>query len=248
VDIHLAQINIGTMIAPVDDPAVAEFMDGLDRINAQADTAPGFVWRLQTEDGNATSIHIFPNPLQLVNMSVWESAESLKDYVYRTDHVDFFRRRAMWFEADVKRVALWWIPAGTVPDLTDAVRRVEFLERHGSSPYAFGFAHPPKPLLIESTTLDDPSIADLFSRLDHESNEMDPESVVGPRGTIVRATYDGRAVACGAIRVIDDDTAEVTRLLVDPSVRDLKIGEAVLDQLEQHAQRRGCERVRFLRT
>lgn len=138
-DLHLAQINIGVMVAPTDDPAVAEFMDNLDRINADADAAEGFVWRLQTEQGNATDIQIFPNPLQLVNMSVWESVESLKSYVYRTDHVEFFRRRAEWFEADGRKVALWWIPAGTVPDLADAVRRVEHLEAHGPSAYAFGF-------------------------------------------------------------------------------------------------------------
>lgn len=136
---HIAQINIGVMIAPTDDPAVAEFMDNLDQINAQADAAEGFVWRLQSEQGNATDIQIFPNPLQLVNMSVWESVETLKAYVYRTEHVDFFRRRAEWFEAGGKRVALWWIPAGTIPDLDDAVRRVQYLEEHGPTPYAFGF-------------------------------------------------------------------------------------------------------------
>jgi len=137
--LHIAQINIGVMVAPTDDPAVAEFMDNLDRINAQADAAEGFVWRLQSEQGNATDIQIFPNPLQLVNMSVWESVATLKAYVYRTDHVDFFRRRAEWFEGHAKRVALWWIPAGTIPSLDDAVRRVEYLEQHGPTPYAFGF-------------------------------------------------------------------------------------------------------------
>jgi hypothetical protein len=138
-ELHIAQINIGVMVAPTDDPAVAEFMDNLDRINAQADAAEGFVWRLQSEQGNATDIQIFPNPLQLVNMSVWESVDALKAYVYRTDHVDFFRRRAEWFESDGRRVALWWIPAGTIPDLADAVRRVEYLEEHGPTPFAFGF-------------------------------------------------------------------------------------------------------------
>ena len=92
--LHVAQINIGTMVAPTDDPRVAEFMDGLDRINAIADESPGFVWRLQADDGNATSIQIFPDPLTLVNMSVWESVDALKAYVYQSDHVEFFRRRA----------------------------------------------------------------------------------------------------------------------------------------------------------
>lgn len=148
-DYHLAQINIGVMRAPTDDPAVAEFMDNLDRINAQADHADGFVWRLQTEQGNATDIQIFPNPLRLVNMSVWESVETLKAYVYRTEHVDFFRRRTEWFEADGKRVALWWIPAGTIPDLSEAVRRVEYLEQHGPTTYAFDFGSIQPPAHLE---------------------------------------------------------------------------------------------------
>ncbi len=133
MDVHVAQINIGTMVAATDDPLVAEFMDNLERINAVADAAPGFVWRLQTESGNATEIQIFPDPLTLVNMSVWESVDALKDYVYRSGHVDFFRRRAEWFEPDAKRVALWHVTAGTIPQLDEAVRRVEFLERNGST-------------------------------------------------------------------------------------------------------------------
>src|SRR5215218_8570352 len=131
------------MVAATDDPRVAEFMDALERVNAIADAAPGFVWRLQTNSGNATDIQIFPNPLTLVNMSVWESIEALKDYVYRSDHVAFFRRRAEWFEPDAKRVALWCVPAGDLPELDDAVRRVEFFERNGPTPYAFGFAKSP---------------------------------------------------------------------------------------------------------
>jgi hypothetical protein len=124
VSAHLAQINLGTMVAPVEDPEVAEFMAALDAVNLVADEAPGFVWRLQDDNGNATSIHLFADPLALVNMSVWESVDSLRDYVYRTTHVEYFRRRAEWFRADGKRVALWWVPAGTVPDVRDGVRLV----------------------------------------------------------------------------------------------------------------------------
>ena len=168
VDAHLAQINIGTMLAATDDPSVAEFMDNLERVNAIADAAPGFVWRLQTDSGNATEIQIFPNPLTLVNMSVWESVDALKEYVYRSDHVDFFRRRAAWFEPDAKRVALWYLPAGKIPELDEAVRRVEFLERNGPTPYAFGFGKPQVPLVFEATTPDDPETGDMIERLNHE--------------------------------------------------------------------------------
>ncbi len=142
-------MNIGTLIAPTDDPAVAEFMDALDRVNAIADEAPGFVWRLQTDSGNATDIHLFDDPCRLVNMSVWESVGDLKAYVYRSEHVEFFRRRAEWFVPDAKRLALWWIAAGTIPTEAEGVRRVEHLGRHGPSPYAFGFGSVQPPVAVE---------------------------------------------------------------------------------------------------
>ena len=256
MDVHVAQINIGTMVAPTDDPAVAEFMHHLDRINAQADAAPGFVWRLQTDDGNATDIQIFPNPLQLVNMSVWESVEMLKQYVYRTEHVEFFRRRAEWFEPDGKRVALWHVPVGHVPGLDDAVRRVEFVERHGASPYAFGFARPPAPLVVEPTELDDPATLDLVSRLNHElaSAAIEPgenhftlsaDQVIGDRGVMLRARYDGELVGCGAVRTIEPAVGEIKRMFVDRSMRGLKIGAALLDQLELAATGLGLTELRL---
>lgn len=247
---HVAQINIGTMIAPTDDPAVAEFMGALDRINAIADQAPGFVWRLQTDEGNATDIQIFPNPLELVNMSVWETVDALKDYVYQSDHVDFFRRRTEWFEVDAKRVALWHVAAGSIPELDDAVRRVEFLAGRGASPYAFGFARPPAPLLFEETDLDDPDTADLVARLNHElaAVAVEPDEnhfsltsaeVTSDAGRMIRARYDGRLVGCGAVRRIEPTIGEIKRMFVDDSVRGLKIGAAILDQLELWATRLG---------
>lgn len=254
--VHVAQINIGTMVAPTHDPRVAEFMDNLDRINAQADTAPGFVWRLQTDDGNATSIQIFPDPLTLVNMSVWRSVDELKEYVYRSDHVAFFRRRTEWFEAEAKRVALWWVAAGTVPQLDEAVRRVEFLERRGPSPYAFGFTRPPATLVIETTGLDDPDTLALVGRLNDELESvavepdenhftLDPADVTGDRGAMVRARLDGTLVGCGAVRRIEPTVGEVKRMYVDPSARGHKIGAAILDQLELRAARLGLNELRL---
>lgn len=255
-EFHIAQINIGVMVAPTEDPAVAEFMASLDRINAQADSAPGFVWRLQTESGNATDIQIFPDPLQLVNMSVWESVETLKDYVYRTEHVEFFRRRAAWFEADAKRVALWTIPQGTIPDLTDAVRRVQFLERHGPSPYAFGFAKPPAPLVFETTDPDDADTLDLIADLDDELARIatHPDEnhftlltsqVTGDQGRMIRARFDGRLVGCGAVRRIEPTIGEIKRMFVDPSFRGLELGAAILDQIEQAAARLGITELKL---
>lgn len=253
---HVAQINIGTMVAPTDDPRVAEFMEALDRVNAIADSAPGFVWRLQTDDGNATSIQIFPDPLTLVNMSVWESVDALKSYVYQSDHVDFFRRRAAWFVPDAKRVALWWVAPGTVPTLDDAVRRVEFLERRGPSPYAFGFGRQPAALVIEDTTLDDVDTAALVLRLNAELEAvatepgenhftLDPADVVGARGAMVRARLDGALVGCGAVRTIEPGVGEVKRMFVDPDARGHKIGAAILDQLELRATRLGLRELKL---
>lgn len=253
---HVAQINIGTMVAPTDDPAVAEFMAALDHVNALADRSPGFVWRLQSDAGNATDIHVFPNPLQLVNMSVWEHVDALKDYVYRSEHVDFFRRRAEWFEADAKRVALWHVAVGELPQLDDAVRRVEFLERSGPSPYAFGFGRPPAPLTFEPTDLDDDDTLALVGRLNHELAAVATEpgenhfalttaEVTGDAGRMIRARYDGRLVGCGAVRRIEPDVGEIKRMYVDESVRGLRIGAALLDQLELAATRLGLAELKL---
>ncbi len=252
----MAQINIGTMRAPTDDPIVAEFMDNLDRINARADSAAGFVWRLQTDDGNATAIQIFTNPLQLVNMSVWESIATLKDYVYRTEHVEFFRRRAEWFEADAKRVALWWVAAGSTPELDEAVPRVELLEARGPSAYAFGFAAPPATLVLEPTDIDDADTAQLLSRIDHEvaAGVVDSTPVNGSsaRGRIVggdvhliRARYEGAVVGCGALLHSAPGIGTIERLFVERSVRGRRIGAALLDQIELRATRLQLDELRI---
>jgi hypothetical protein len=137
---HLAQLNIGRMVAPIDAPEVADFVAALDPVNAIADAAPGFVWRLQSDEGNATSIHVFDDDLLLVNMSVWESLDALAAFVYRSDHVAVMRRRVEWFERmDEAFLVLWWIPAGTIPSVDDAKERLELLRRDGPTPQAFTF-------------------------------------------------------------------------------------------------------------
>jgi hypothetical protein len=137
---HLAQLNVGRIVGPLDGPVMADFMAGLDEINALAEASPGYVWRLQTEDGNATAIRPYEDDRMLVNLSVWESAEALADFVYRSDHVRFLRRRREWFEPPVEAiVVLWWIPAGTTPTAAEAVERLEHLRRHGPTARAFTF-------------------------------------------------------------------------------------------------------------
>ena len=137
---HLAELNVGTLRSPLDDPATADFVDNLERINALADGSPGFVWRLQTDAGNATDVHVFDDPMTIVNLSVWDSLESLQAYVYRSDHTGFLRRRREWFlPMDGPATVLWWLPAGTLPSIDEALaRRRELLER-GPTASAFTF-------------------------------------------------------------------------------------------------------------
>jgi hypothetical protein len=135
---------MGRLRAPVDDPLLADFKNALDHINALADAAPGFVWRLQTEEGNATALRpVEEDELVAINMSVWESIEALGDYVYRSPHTAFLRRRREWFQRyGSSYLALWWVPAGYTPTIEEAVERLARIESEGPSPAAFTFRHP----------------------------------------------------------------------------------------------------------
>jgi hypothetical protein len=135
---HLAQVNIARARAQMDAPEMADFVKWLEPINAIADSSPGFVWRLQTGDGNATSLRVMNDDMMLINMSVWESVEALHDFIYRTQHRDVFARRSEWFERLTEPyVALWWIRAGDLPTIADAEQRITHLRTHGPTPHAF---------------------------------------------------------------------------------------------------------------
>jgi heme-degrading monooxygenase HmoA len=137
---HLAQVNVAHLRAPLDAPELAEFVANLDPVNALADAAPGFVWRLQTEDGNATAVRVLGDDMLIVNMSVWESLEALSAFVYGGAHRDVMRRRREWFERLAEaHVALWWIPAGGRPTVAEAERRLVRLRAHGPTVDAFTF-------------------------------------------------------------------------------------------------------------
>jgi len=139
-DWHLAQINVGRLVAPNGDPAVQPFFDALDRVNALADASPGFIWRLQDEGGNAANIQVTADPLFIVNMSVWGDADALFDFVYRSAHTpEMARRREYFGRFDGAYQALWWIPAGTVPSISDGLARLWQLDRFGPSLHAFTF-------------------------------------------------------------------------------------------------------------
>jgi hypothetical protein len=136
---HIAEINVARALAPLDAALLADFVANLDPINALADGSEGFVWRLQTEDGDATSIRAFEDELMIINMSVWESIDQLAEFVYRSGHIAVMRRRREWFERMRVYMTLWWVPAGHTPTIAEAQDRLAYLEAHGPSPYAFTF-------------------------------------------------------------------------------------------------------------
>ena len=137
---HIAQINVGRPVAPLDSPQLAGFVNRLAEINALADRSPGFVWRLQTEAGDATSLQPFDDPRIIVNMSVWETLEALHNYVYRTAHSELLRQRKQWFEKfSGPYYALWWVPKGHIPTVDEAKERLAQLAAHGPSIEAFWF-------------------------------------------------------------------------------------------------------------
>lgn len=143
---NIAQINIALGQDQIESELMEGFVQRLDEINAIADQAPGFVWRLQTEDGDATTIQAFGDPLIIVNMSVWESIESLRNFVYKSLHVELIRDRDAWFsKMPEMHQALWWIPDDHLPSTDEAKVRLAHLQRHGATAEAFTFAKLFKP-------------------------------------------------------------------------------------------------------
>ena len=138
---HLAQINIARMRHDLDDPRMAGFVDNLDKINALGEEAPGFLWRYQDDSGAATDTRGFDDDDLLLNITVWESIDALRDYVVNTEHVNFLRRKLEWFDrvGELPTNTLWWIPAGSVPTVAEAVERVHHLHGRGPTEHAFTF-------------------------------------------------------------------------------------------------------------
>jgi hypothetical protein len=136
---ELAQLNVAAMKEPLESPAMADFVANLDRINALAEAAPGFVWRLKDEDGDATGLRPLGEGM-LVNMSVWKDIASLEHYVYRTAHVEIMRRRQEWFGSlREAHLVLWWVRKGHRPDMAEAAARLGLLRARGASQDAFTF-------------------------------------------------------------------------------------------------------------
>jgi hypothetical protein len=143
---QLAQINIALMLAPIDSPVMRDFVDNLDSINALAEGSPGFIWRLKDDTNNATSIKVFDDDFLIVNMSVWDSADALFEYVYKSDHTRVLKRKSEWFAHMRERhMALWYIKPGQYPTVQEAVDRIQHLREYGETSHAFTFKKRFKP-------------------------------------------------------------------------------------------------------
>ena len=204
---HLAQVNVARMLAPLDSPQLASFVAQIDAVNAEADRSPGFVWRLL----DASSVRAEGDPLLLFNLSVWESIDALKQYTYTAGHVQAFRARAGWFEKpDKPHLALWWIPAGHIPSIAEAVERLEHRRAHGDSEAAFSFSRPyPTPDAPASEPAAPP--VDLNGRIFvTASNTANGDAGDGTRfeyrqsGKRVWATYRGGRVRFGSLVAVGD--------------------------------------------
>jgi putative acetyltransferase len=214
---------------------------------------------LQTDDGDATSIRVSDDPLSIVNLTVWESIDALRDFAYGGLHRDFLRRRASWFSDSGRRTAVWRIAQGSLPTVADAVRRAEFVERFGQSPYAFtsvasSRANDWPELIVASHPLGAPEsqalIAELNARLieveapgENHFFELTEQQVAPGAGDFVVAWLDGAPVGCGAFRLIGGGTAEIKRMFVRPAARGNKVGAAVLHHLEGAAIAAGATRL-----
>ncbi|MFC5956252.1 DUF3291 domain-containing protein [Streptomyces pratens] len=135
---ELAQVNIARLKAPLDSPQLKDFVDNLDPVNADAEAADGFVWRLQSEEGNATDVAVFGDAWLILNMTMWRDTDSLTAYMYQGRHREMLARRREWFErVQGAMTALWWVPKGHRPTVAEAEERLLHLRAHGPTPYAF---------------------------------------------------------------------------------------------------------------
>ncbi|OWW19995.1 DUF3291 domain-containing protein [Noviherbaspirillum denitrificans] len=138
---HLAQVNVARALGAIDEPVMAGFVARLDEINALAESSPGFVWRLKTDEGNATALQPYDDARILINLSVWESPEDLKQFVYKSAHAQVMRQRKEWFARfGDAYMALWWVAPGHIPTIAEAKERLQYLQLNGESEFAFTFA------------------------------------------------------------------------------------------------------------
>jgi len=204
---HLAQINVARALGPLDSPVMAGFMAQLDAMNALADESPGFIWRLT----DATDVQAFADPRVLINMSVWESVDALRDYAHRSGHREPLRDRAQWFEKPAQaHLAFWWIPAGHVPTVAEACDRLEFRRTHGDSPVAFSFGRafpqPEEPAAeaVAPAWDFDHRVFLTAANTPNGNCTSDTRFRYRQNGGRIWATYDGGTVRFGSIVAVGD--------------------------------------------
>ena len=235
---HLVQLNIATLQHPLDDARIADFVNALPIVNGAGEQSPGYVWRLQSDGGDATDIRVFDDPLMIVNLTVWESLDALKAFAYRGIHREFFRRRGEWFVPGSTRTALWWTPAGSLPTTDDAKRRLEFIDVFGASPYAFAMGQNQPALVIERVQPDDARAAETIRQLLKDSKVPSADD-----GGSVVVELDDVTVGFGAYRLLDEATAEVERIHVAQAARGIRVGAAIVAELESLARANGLSRL-----
>jgi GNAT superfamily N-acetyltransferase len=235
---HLVQLNIATLQHPLDDARTADFVNALPMVNGVGEQSPGYVWRLQSDGGDATDIRVFDDPLMIVNLTVWESLDALKAFAYRGIHREFFRRRAEWFVPGSTRTALWWTPAGSLPTTDDAKRRLEFIDVFGASPYAFAMGQNQPALVIRRVRPDDARAAEMIRRLAKDSQVPN-----AAEGASVVVELDDVTVGFGAYRLLDETAAEVAHIHVAQAARGIRVGAAIVAELESLARANGLNRL-----
>ena len=259
VELHLAQFNTATLRHPMDHPQTASFVNLLDEVNALAEASPGFVWRHGIDSRDVDAQPVYDDPLRLVNASVWQSLAHLRDFAYKGLHRDVFRQRSDWFVAS--EAVMWWVPAGTVPTLTECKARLEFLLRHGPSPYAFETGQRFPALVVVRRALEHPEVGPMIEQLNRELLDTEPAGgncfhslspeEVQDGGAFYVAYLDDAPLACGAYRRIDGTAnatagaAEVKRMWAHPDRRGSKLGAAILATIVQAATADGYHELKL---
>lgn len=140
---HLAQLNIANAKASMDSSVMEGFVSRLDEIHALSDSADGFIWRWESGSADSSVVEVFGDPLLLVNLSLWESVETLKHFVYKTVHIELIRDREAWFDKMPEmHQAVWWVPAGHIPSVAEAKQKLDLLRREGPTDSAFSMSKP----------------------------------------------------------------------------------------------------------
>ena len=143
MEYHLAQVNIAKMLADLNAPVMSDFVQRLNEINLLADSSAGFVWRFLSDEGDATYLRPYEDKNILFNMSVWESLESLKAYVYNSSHLELLKSKKNWFsKLSEPHMALWWVPKGHIPSVSEGLRKINIIKERGACEEAFTFAEP----------------------------------------------------------------------------------------------------------